>query len=150
MFRRRDVMVGAGAVAALGALRATAARSQTLDLGPPWAFDFAWLQAEARQLAARAYEAPLIRYPDVLESIDYDAYQQIQFKPERALWADGGAPFPVQFFHLGRYFKAPVRIYVVANGNAREIRYTPDAFTFGKTGLDTQAARAISASPASG
>ena len=136
MLRRRDLMLGAGAVAALGAVRARAATGPTLDLGPAFTFDFDWLQGEARQLAARAYEAPVIRYPDILESIDYDAYQQIQFKPERALWADGGAPFPVQFFHLGRYFKAPVRLYVVEGGSAREIRYTTDVFTFGKTHLD--------------
>jgi glucans biosynthesis protein len=136
MYRRRDLIIGAGALAAAGALRAPAARSQDLELGPPWPFDFDWLQGEAKRLAERAYEAPVIRAPDILETIDYDAYQQIQFKPDRALWAQGGAPFPVQFFHLGRYFKAPVRIYVVQGGNAREIRYSTDYFAFGKTGLD--------------
>jgi glucans biosynthesis protein len=136
MVRRRDLIIGAGALAATGVLRTPAARSETLDLGPAWPFDFNWLQAEAKRLAARPYEPPVIRYPDILESIDYDVYQKIEFKPERALWADGKAPFPVQFFHLGRYFKAPVRIYVVAGGNAREIHYTPDDFTFGDTGLD--------------
>ena len=135
MFRRRDLMIGAGALAALGMLRAPVARSQSLDLGAPRPFDFAWLQGEARELAAQPYEAPLIRYPDLLETLDYDAYQQIQFKPDHALWADGGAPFPVQFFHLGRYFKAPVRLHVVDNGAAREIRYDPDLFTFGNTRL---------------
>jgi len=138
MFRRRDLMIGAGAFAALGALRASVAASQSADFGPPRPFDFAWLQGEAEQLAARPYEAPLIRYSDLLERLDYDAYQQIQFKPDRALWADGGAPFPVQFFHLGRYFKAPVRLHVVENGSAREIRYDPDLFTFGDTGMDEE------------
>ena len=136
MLRRRDLMLGAGAVAALGAVGARAATRPTLDLGPAFPFDFDWLQGEARQLAARPYEAPVIRYPEILESIDYDAYQQIQFKPERALWADGGAPFPVQFFHLQRYSKVPVRLYVVEGGSAREIHYSTDVFTFGKTHLD--------------
>jgi glucans biosynthesis protein len=136
MFRRRDLIIGAGALAATGAGRGGAAPGAALGPGPPRAFDFDWLQTEAKRLAARPYEPPVIRYPDILESIDYDVYQKIQFKPERALWADGKAPFPVQFFHLGRYFKAPVRIYVVAGGNAREVRYTPDDFTFGDTGLD--------------
>src|SRR5688572_30795362 len=111
MFRRRDLMLGAGALAAVGGLRIPAALGQPLDLGPAREFDFAWLQARAKELAEQPYEAPLIRYPEILETIDYDAYQQIQFKPEYALWADGGAPFPVQFFHLGRYFQAPVQLH---------------------------------------
>jgi periplasmic glucans biosynthesis protein len=140
MFRRRDLMLGAGALAALGGLRIPAALGQPLDLGPAREFDFAWLQARAKELAEQPYEAPLIRYPEILETIDYDAYQQIQFKPEYALWADGGAPFPVQFFHLGRYFQAPVQLHVVQGGAAREIRYTTDAFAFGKTRLDQKLA----------
>ena len=136
MFRRRDLIIGAGALATAGTLRASTARSQELDLGPAWPFDFDWLQAEAQRLAGRPYEVPAIRYPDILETIDFDAYQKIQFKPEMALWANGGAPFPVQFFHLGRYSKTPVRIYAVADGSAREIRYSADYFTFGETGLD--------------
>ena len=79
MFRRRDLMIGAGAFAALGGLRMSAAASQSADLGPPRPFDFEWLQGEAEQLAARPYEPPLIRYPDLLERLDYDAYQLIQF-----------------------------------------------------------------------
>ncbi len=136
MFRRRDLMLGAGALAALGGLRVPAALGQPLELGPPREFDFAWLQERAKQLAEQPYQAPLIRHPEILETIDYDAYQQIQFKPEWALWAEGGAPFPVQFFHLGRFFKAPVKLYAVQGGNAREISYRTEAFSFGKTRLD--------------
>ena len=61
MFRRRDLMIGAGAMAAAGALRVPAARSQELDLGPAWPFDSDWLQAEAKRLAERPYEVPVIR-----------------------------------------------------------------------------------------
>jgi hypothetical protein len=41
MFRRRELIIGAGALAALGGLRAPAAASQLLELGPPRPFDFA-------------------------------------------------------------------------------------------------------------
>ena len=115
MFGRRDLMIGAGAVAALGGLRLSAAHSQTARSR---ARPGRSISPGCRPRPSSSPSAPtrrrVIRYPDVLETIDYDAYQQIQFRPERALWAEGGAPFPVQFFHLGRYFKAPVRIYVVA------------------------------------
>ncbi len=138
MLRRRDLLSAGGAIAFLVALRSPLARAATpsIDLGPPQPFDFTWLQGQARALAGRAYRPAVVRYSDILETIDYDAYQQIHFRPERALWEDGGAPFPVQFFHLGRYSKEPVGLYVVENGTAREIHYSPDYFTFGKTELD--------------
>jgi periplasmic glucans biosynthesis protein len=137
---RRQTLLAASASALLPLLDVRLARaaegSGAISFGPPRPFDFDWLIGEAQALAERPYQEPEIRHPDILETIDYDAYQQIQFQPERALWADGGAPFPVQFFHLGRYFKAPVGLYEVANGSAREILYSTDYFTFGETRLD--------------
>src|SRR5690606_13996867 len=139
---RRQTMLAASASALLALLdgrrRHAAAQSGEISFGPAEPFDFEWLRARARQLAAQPYEEPVIRHGDILETIDYDTYQQIRFRPERALWQDGGAPFPVQFFHLGRFSKAPVRLYEVAAGSAREILYEPDYFTFGDTGLDEE------------
>ena len=137
---RRQALLAAGvsAFACLldGRVVRAAAGSGQIEFGPARPFDFEWLKAQAKALAEQPYQEPVIRHPDVLETIDYDAYQQIRFKPERALWEDGGGPFPVQFFHLGRYFKAPVRLHEVADGQAREILYATDYFDFGKTGLD--------------
>ena len=139
---RRQTIFAASASALVSLLESrwlqAAAESGEIRFGPAQPFDFEWLRSQARELAARPYQEPVIRHPDILETIDYDAYQQIRFRPERALWEDGGAPFPVQFFHLGRFFKAPVRLYEVADGSAREILYAPDYFTFGKTGLREQ------------
>jgi glucans biosynthesis protein len=136
---RRHTLLAASAsalLALLGGRPVRAADSGGVRLGPAQAFDFEWLKGQARALAGRPYQAPVIRHADILETIDYDAFQQIRFRPERALWAAGGAPFPVQFFHLGRYSKAPVGLYEVAGGEAREILYAIDDFTFGDTGLD--------------
>ena len=119
-----------------GRLVRAAAGSGQIEFGPAQPFDFEWLKAQAKALADQPYQEPVIRHADILETIDYDAFQQIRFKPERALWEDGGAPFPVQFFHLGRYSKLPVSLYEVADGQAREILYATDFFSFGKTGLD--------------
>ena len=139
---RRQALLAAsvGAFASLldGRLARAAAGSGQTEFGPARPFDFEWLKAEAKSLAEQPYQEPVIRYADILETIDYDAFQQIRFKPEQALWADRGAPFPVQFFHLGRYSKLPVRLYEVADGQAREILYAADYFTFGKTGLDQE------------
>jgi glucans biosynthesis protein len=56
------------------ALRSSAAAAEGLDLGEAQPFDFSWLRDQAKQLAANPYKPPVIRYADVLERIDYDAY----------------------------------------------------------------------------
>ena len=103
--------------------------------GPPAPFDFEQLRVRASELAAAPYQATPVRHADVLESIDFDVYQKIRYRPEMTLWSEGAA-FPVRFFHLGRYFKQPVGIYVVEEGVARQILYAPDFFDFGSTGMD--------------
>ena len=47
-------------------------------------------------------------------------------------WAKGDGPYPVQFFHLGKLFQAPVRMHLVRDGMAREILYSPRLFAFGQ------------------
>ena len=115
--------------------RSALATAPAVRFGPPRAFDFDWLRNLARETAARAYQPPAIQHPDILESIDYDTYQKIRFRPERALWANGSAAFPAQLFHLGRYFKEPVAIHAIEGDTARRIFYSTDFFDFGDTGL---------------
>lgn len=72
----------------------------------------------------------------MLEQIDFDAYQKIRFRERNTLWAGpGDSAYPVRFFHLGRYFKTPVRIYTVSGGQARELLYDADAFDYADTGF---------------
>ena len=115
------------------------ARSQAgamgLQFGTPASFSFQALQRHARGMAAQPYQEPVTRHEALLESIDYDAFQQIVYKRELGLGEDGSLNFPVQLFHLGRYFKNPVKIHVLDQGQAREILYRPDYFTFGGSSL---------------
>jgi glucans biosynthesis protein len=132
---RRQVLAGAAglSLAALLALAGSADRAaaEGLEFGPARDFDFERLKKSAKLLASKPYQQPVIRYGDVLDRIDYDAYQQIRFLPGNALWAAGDGPFPIQLFHLARFFKAPVSMHVVKDGKAREILYTPSLFSFG-------------------
>ncbi len=107
-----------------------------VELGEAEPFSFDELIARAKALAEAAYEEPAIRHADILETIDYDAFQQIVFKRELGLGEGTNVNFPVQLFHLGRYFKAPVEIHWLEQGRARKVIYHPDYFTFGDTGLD--------------
>ena len=127
---RRTLLSSAGATATLAALgfAPAALAQQGLKLGEAAAFSFEALKARARDLAGRPYQAPPSPRPDVLERIDYDAHGKIRFKPEMALWANGPSPWPVTFFHLGRYFQKPVRMHVLDDGKAREIVYDESYF----------------------
>ncbi len=127
---RRLLLAGATATAALAALGfpSEALAQQGLRLGEAESFAFDALKQRAREMASRPYQAPPSPRPDVLERIDYDAHGKIRFKPEMALWADGPSPWPVTFFHLGRYFQKPVRMHVVEGGRAREIVYDESYF----------------------
>src|SRR5690606_3639610 len=110
-----------------GHSRPSVAADGALRFGPPHPYDFAALVERARELAAAPYQAPVEVAPDLLDQIDFDAHQKIQFRPEATLWGEAGAAFSIRFFHLGRYQRLPVRIYEVAEGHAREILYSAAA-----------------------
>ena len=42
--------------------------------------------------------------PTQLRELDYDAYRDIRFRPEKALWRAEKLPFELMFFHQGRTF----------------------------------------------
>lgn len=97
----------------------------TVRMGPLQPFSFETLKAEARQLAAKPYVPARSPHSEILEKIDYDAYQQIRYK--RAATLPIGAT-PVQLFHLGRYFQEPVRMHMVSGGSASEVLYDTSLF----------------------
>ena len=135
MTSRRDLLrTGAAAALATGAgpgslaAQAPAARPPQLGYGAPEPFSFGALKDIVRRSAAGPYVKPATGNPDVLWRIDYDQHGKLAYKTDLALWAEGPSPFPVTFFHLGRYFQKPVRMHVVAEGEAREIRYDTSLF----------------------
>lgn len=133
MIDRRQVLAGAAAGMAAGLAAPDALAQQGLKLGPPQPFSFDALKARAKDLAAKPYQAIARPRPEVLERIDYDAHGKIRFKTDMALWANGPSPWPVTFFHLGRYFQKPVRMHVLEAGRAREIVYDEKLFDMPET-----------------
>jgi glucans biosynthesis protein len=130
MIDRRALLAGSAAgVASLAAagFAEQALAQQGLNLAAPQPFSFDALKKQAKEMAASPYVEPPRPASDILERIDYDAHGKIRFKPEFALWASGPSPWPVTFFHLGRYFQKPVRMHVVdtqgGRQQAREIVY---------------------------
>ena len=124
----------ASATATLG-LNWTEALADLKPLGAPRPFDFATLKGQARALAGAPYQPFAGTLPPAVAALDWDQYQSIQFRADHALWADRDLRFQAKFFHLGLFFKKPVRMYELADGQAQELAYDPAMFDYGKSGL---------------
>ena len=128
------------AFAATGGVPSPAQGLPLVMLGEPRPFDFNLLKDRARSLAALPWLAPAqnprAALPASVAALDFDAYQQIQYRPEKALWAGDGLRFQVRLFHAGLYFKRRVHIYEVKDGKSQEIAYDPGMFDYGRSGLD--------------
>jgi periplasmic glucans biosynthesis protein len=134
MIDRRRLLT---ATATLGAAAAAGfspeALAQTgLKLGEAQRYSFEALKARARDMAGKSYTPPPRPRPDVLDRIDYDAHGKIRYRTDLALWANGPSPWPVTFFHLGRFFQKPVRMHVAEADSAREIVYDERYFDMPK------------------
>jgi glucans biosynthesis protein len=120
----------------LSALAAAEARPAKISLiGTPEPFDYARLKGRARGLAGVAYQPPTVGLPPEVAALDWDQYQSIVYRADHALWAAERLRFQVRLFHLGLFFREPVHVYEVADGQAREIAYDPEMFDYGKSGL---------------
>ncbi|MBV9276544.1 MAG: glucan biosynthesis protein D [Verrucomicrobia bacterium] len=104
--------------------------NQGLRFGPAKPFSYDWLKIHAGELAQSPYVPPPQPDPAIVAAINYDAYGQLKYKPEFALYGDGQpGVFPITFMFVGHYFPKTVRMYSVEKDmNAREILYDPQYF----------------------
>jgi len=123
----------AGGFAALSLLAGAARAAEEGDGAiPPMAGPF---DPELPVRIARALAQQPPREPEELaagpltEGMDYDTYYKIKFRDDHALWRDDG-PYRVDLFHSGFYFRQPVRLFEVRDGQAAEIGFSPDAFDY--------------------
>ncbi|WP_286758284.1 glucan biosynthesis protein D [Ralstonia sp. RL] len=130
MVTRRTLLASASLTATLAALGITpeALAASRVKLGDAAPFSFDSLIERARAMAGQPYAPPPTAPADILSKIDYEAHGKIKFDTAHALFADGPGQFPVTFFHLGTFFRAPVRMHVVEKGAAREIVYDESYF----------------------
>jgi periplasmic glucans biosynthesis protein len=119
------------AASALPLLAGVAPGYLTSAFAQPGPFDRSMVRQMARDLASKPYKAPSEKLPDNLANIDYDHYRAIRFLPDRALWRGEKLPFEAQFFHRGFFYKNRVDIFEVKNGQASQIAYQSELFSFG-------------------
>jgi periplasmic glucans biosynthesis protein len=124
---------GASAIVGLAAAGGTGALAQEgLKFSPSAPFSFALFKQRSGEMARAAYVGPRLPSPDLLERINYEEWGKIRFRTDLALFADGPGKYPVTFFHLGKFFKRAVQIFVVEGPSdkqtARSIIYDPSYF----------------------
>lgn len=95
----------------------------------PAPMDFDSLKAMARD----ARDKPYVPVPEApasaaLDALTYGPLQDIRYPPSNALFP--GSPYPVTFFHLGNFFRHPVRVFALENGQAREVVYSRELFAY--------------------
>lgn len=95
--------------------------------------DFVAKQAEQR--ARKPFHSPKADLPDFLGSLTYDSYREIEFRHDKALWADGKIPFRVEFFHPGYLYQEPVHCNEFTLTHAQAIRFVQDFFDYRKLQL---------------
>jgi len=134
MTNRRLFLQALAAAGTLG-LNWTQAFAGLKPLGAPQAFDFAALKGEAKALAAKPYATHEGTLPPSVSKLDWDQYQSIRYRDDHALWTEPDLRFKAKFFHLGLFFKKPVRMYDLTAGRAQELAYDPAMFDYAKSGL---------------
>lgn len=133
---RRSFLKAALATTALGS--ASFARLPGAYAQAPASQPFAYeaVVERARELAAKPFDAQGTVAPDVLRNLNFDAYRDLRFRPERALLADAGSPFRMQMFHLGFLYNRAVAINIVRDGAALPVPYAADFFDYGRNKFD--------------
>ena len=91
----------------------------------------------AKSRAQQAWQAPSLVIPAELTKLDYDAYRDIRFNTDRALWAGAQLPYEVNFFHVGPHGDS-VRINEITPVGVKPVPYRAGDFNFGKNQLRTE------------
>jgi periplasmic glucans biosynthesis protein len=130
---RRTIVQGlAGAALLAGSIDARAQKPEGRSDTP---FGFADVERRARDLAKVPYDARVPALPAPIAKLDYDAWRDIRFKPDKA-FLGAGSPFRLQLFHVGFLYPRPVTVNLVRGGVVTPIPYQSSLFDMGRTKLD--------------
>ena len=107
----------------------------TCDL-PAYAFGLQDVDAKARKMADKSFADDSVRIPSALRDLTQEQYHAITYKPGASYWQKEKLPFELQFFHQGWRFDRPVKINEISAKGVQEIKFDPQSFDYGKSGID--------------
>ncbi|MCD6077087.1 MAG: mdoG [Ramlibacter sp.] len=125
-------------IVTLLAVLAVLAISQQKAAAQTASFGFDDVARIAQQRAGQPYVAAWPALPSELQSLDYDGYRDIRFRPARSLWRDAQLPFEAQFFHRGLYQREPVRLHEITPQGVRPLGYDSGDYDFGRNTVQPQ------------
>ena len=135
---RRQVLAGLSSILALGVSPGAVLSQQARPLPTPPVvvqqsrFGYEDVVRRARELSGAGFEAGH-GLPEPLTRLDFDAWREIRFRPERSLLSAPNAPFQMQMFHPGHLFTRPVTVNVVRDGVPTPVPYAASMFDYGRT-----------------
>lgn len=134
---RRNVLLALSAIGSTAGAASSAQAQIPANPAPtPPRFTFDDVIRRARDLASGPFDTNVARLPDVFDKLDYDAWRDIRFRPDRSFFANSGSPYRLQLLHLGHLYRRPVTINIVRDGIASSIPYTPNLFDYGRNKID--------------
>ncbi|MEX2408780.1 MAG: glucan biosynthesis protein, partial [Rhodovibrionaceae bacterium] len=117
-----------------------AAAPRVPEAGEETPFDRAQLVEQARQLATEPFSERDKFAPERLPEMGYSEYNSIRYRHEEAVWAERESPFRIELFHPGLYFPRPVEIFVVEDGQARNLAFDKALFDYADPEIEKQVA----------
>ena len=148
---RRNILLGGAALASLPLLASsplaqseeTAGESSNKAASAPkpqpaamyatdrsdW-FGFDQVAEKARILSEHDYRPPQMQLGGPFGDIKYDGYRAVRYREDRRLWRDEELGFTVDFFPPGWVYDKPVRMFVVAGPEPKEIPFDATAYDF--------------------
>jgi glucans biosynthesis protein len=133
---RRHALASILSLTALAPAAIAPALAQQNGAPPISPFRFEDVVRRARDLAAAPYDGAVPPLPAPIANLDFDAYRDIRFRPERAFLAGNGSAFRLQLFHLGFLYTRPVTVNIVRDGVPTPIAYQPQLFDYGRTKVE--------------
>lgn len=135
LISRRSALSGFAGLALAAPALLGSAPAPAQGTANPTVFSFDEVVKRARELGATPYDATVPKLPDPLKNLNFDAWRDIRFKPEKSMLAAKDSPVRLQLFHLGHLYTQPVTINLIRDGIAAPIPYTASLFDYGRTQL---------------
>ncbi len=86
----------------------------------------------AQALSVRPFQKPKNDVPDPFGKLSPEQYRDIRFRGDQALWRGEKLEAELQFFPVGWIYDAPVEIFIVENGRARQLKADGKLFSIGQ------------------
>lgn len=105
---------------------ANAQTSNAVPFGPDY------VKQAADTLSKSSFVKPKADLPEPFNKLSYDQYRDIRFRGDQAIWLGEGLNFELQLFPMGWLYDAPVEVWIVEDGVARQLTANDRFFSLGQ------------------